>query len=298
VTARFLVGILLIPSLLATDTYIESVRAWQVHREKGLRDPAGWLTLCGLFWLKPGSHSIGSAQDSEFVLPKNSAPEHAGVIKLANDGRTVSFEPSKEMQGKARSGIVHYPTEEEADKTDAKPEVVTLGSASFTIIERSGRLAVRARDSNSPVLRNFEGSQFYPINEALHFHAKFVPEERSIPILNIVGRTEAQKSPGYVEFTYLGQTRKLRPIFEGKTLFFLYRDPTNKTETYQAGRMLNTPLPKDGFVDLDFNHSYNPPCTFTPYATCPLPPRENTLAFAVRAGEKRYGKGHPVLATQ
>jgi hypothetical protein len=102
-----------------------------------------------------------------------------------------------------------------------------------------------------------------------------------------------EDSPGVVEFTYKGETYHLRPIYEGKTLFFLYKDPTNKTETYQAGRMLNTPLPQNGIVNLDFNRSYNPPCTFTPYATCALPPKENNLSFPVTAGEKRYGKGHP-----
>jgi uncharacterized protein (DUF1684 family) len=101
-----------------------------------------------------------------------------------------------------------------------------------------------------------------------------------------------QDSPGVVEFTYRGAKHSLRPIYEGKTLFFLYKDPTNRTLTYQAGRMLNTPLPEKGKVDLDFNRSYNPPCTFTPFATCPLPPKENTLPFPVEAGEKRYGEGH------
>lgn len=101
-----------------------------------------------------------------------------------------------------------------------------------------------------------------------------------------------EESPGVVEFTYKGATYHLRPIYEGKTLFFLFKDPTNKINTYQAGRMLNTPLPEKGRVDLDFNRSYNPPCTFTPYATCPLPPKENELPFAVDAGEMRYGKGH------
>jgi uncharacterized protein len=96
-----------------------------------------------------------------------------------------------------------------------------------------------------------------------------------------------------VEFQYRGQTYRLRPVFEGKTLFFLYADPTNKSTTYQAGRMLNTPLPVDGKVNLDFNRSYNPPCTFTPYATCSVPPKENRLPFPVEAGEKRYGSGHP-----
>ncbi len=100
-----------------------------------------------------------------------------------------------------------------------------------------------------------------------------------------------ETSPGIVEFELQGHAFRMRPIYEGKTLFFIFKDLTSKTETYQAGRMLNTPLPQDGKVVLDFNRSYNPPCTFTPYATCPLPPKENNLAVRIEAGELRYGKG-------
>jgi uncharacterized protein (DUF1684 family) len=144
-------------------------------------------------------------------------------------------------------------------------------------------------------LKNFAGVTFFPVNPALHFEARLIPDVKKIPILNILGKTDLEESPGVVEFRYQGKTQHLRPIYEGKTLFFLFKDPTNKELTYQAGRMLNTPLPVDGKVDLDFNRSYNPPCTFTPYATCPLPPKENELPFAVEAGEKRYGKGHVEL---
>ena len=141
-------------------------------------------------------------------------------------------------------------------------------------------------------MKSFTGTTFFPINPELHFHAKLIPEVKKIPILNALGQTDFEESPGKVEFTYRGKNYSLRPIYEGKTLFFLFKDPTNKVDTYQAGRMLNTPLPVDGNVDLDFNRAYNPPCTFTPYATCPLPPKQNRLPFAVNAGEKRYGSGH------
>ena len=168
--------------------------------------------------------------------------------------------------------------------------------SAYYVIKRGDRFAVRVKDAQSPARLNFQGMKYFPVNPALHFQAKFVADEKKIPILNILGETEQQESPGVVEFTYKGQQYRLRPIFEGegsgRTLFFLFKDSTSKTQTYQAGRMLNTPLPKDGVVDLDFNRSYNPPCTFTPYATCPLPPRENILPFAVEAGELRYGKGH------
>ena len=172
------------------------------------------------------------------------------------------------------------------------PTIVQAGTVSMTVIKRKDRLGMRAKDSDSPVLKNFKGSTFFPIDPELHFAARFIPDEKKIPILNVLGQTEMENSPGVVQFIYKGEKYKLRPIYEGKTLFFLFKDPTNKTETYQAGRMLNTPLPANGKVDLDFNRSYNPPCTYTPYATCPLPPKENSLPFPVTAGEKRYGNGH------
>jgi uncharacterized protein (DUF1684 family) len=280
--SRFSIGLLGVLSL-ASSTYTDSIRAWQQQRDGALRSPDGWLTLVGLFWLKPGDNSIGSADSNDFVLPKASAPEHAGTIRL--EGDQVSFVTPN---GKARH--LTYKKEE-------KPDTVEIGSVSFFIIERNGQLAVRAKDSTSPTLKDFHGMSYFPINAGYRFDARFIADSKKIPILNVLGKTDLEESPGIVKFGYQGKTYQLRPIYEGRTLFFLFKDPTNKVDTYQAGRMLNTPLPQNGRVDLDFNRSYNPPCTFTPYATCPLPPKENTLPFPVEAGEKRYGNGHADYGT-
>ncbi len=274
---RLLIGLLGF-IMLASSTYDASIHDWQQQRDKSLRSENGWLTLVGLFWLKPGDNSIGSADSSDFVLPKGSAPEHAGTIRL--EGDQVTF-----IEPDGASRPLHY-------KKQEKPDVVQTGSVSFFVIARGDKLAIRAKDSASPALKHFTGMKYFSINPALHFDAKFIPNSKKIPILNVLGQTDMEESPGIVEFTYQGKAFQLRPIYEGKTLFFLFKDPTNKVNTYQAGRMLNTPLPENGKVDLDFNRSYNPPCTFTPYATCPLPPKENTLPFPVEAGEMRYGKGH------
>ena len=279
---RLLIGIAVFSmALLSASTYEDSIRDWQQHREAGLRSPDGWLTLVGLFALKPGDNSIGSAKSNDFVLPAGSAPAHVGRLHMS-DGK-ITFTAAG---GSSRA--LSYDEE--------KPDVVHAGSVSFYVIKRGNQFLVRAKDSASPVLKNFHGTTFFAINPELHFQAKFIPDRKMIPIHNVLEQTDEEESPGIVEFTYRGQQYRLRPIYEdspeGKTLFFLFKDPTNKTETYQAGRMLNTPLPANGKVDLDFNHSYNPPCTFTMYATCPLPPKENTLPFPVTAGEKRYGKGH------
>ncbi|MBV9761062.1 MAG: DUF1684 domain-containing protein [Acidobacteriaceae bacterium] len=274
---RILIGFAALAALLMADSYTDSIHAFQQARDTGLRSPNGWLTLVGLFWLKPGDNTIGSADSNDFVLPKGSAPAQLGTLKLRKD--QVTF-----VKPDGSSQTLSY--------GDEKPDVVHEGTISFLIIKRGDKLAVRAKDSASPVLKNFEGMKYFPVNPELHFQATFIPEAKKIPILNILGQTDLEDSPGIVEFAYKGEKYRLRPITEGDTLFFLYKDATNKINTYQAGRMLNTPLPANGKVDLDFNKSYNPPCTFTPYATCPLPPKENTLPFAVEAGEMRYKNGH------
>src|SRR6185437_1795223 len=184
---RFLIGILVLGSTLMTaSTYEDSIRTWQKQREAGLRSPDGWLTLVGLFWLKPGDNTIGSAASNDFVLPKSSAPAKVGLIHLK--GSTITFT--------ADSGTVRKLSYDEE-----KPDVVHAGTVSFYIIKRDGRFAVRARDSASPTLKNFRGMTYFPVNRALHFQAKFIPERKMIPILNILGQADQEESPGIVEFT-------------------------------------------------------------------------------------------------
>jgi uncharacterized protein len=277
----------------SSASYYSSIEAWHKHRDAGLRSPDGWLTLAGLFWLQPGDNTIGSANTNEFVLPTGSAPSKIGRLRLESDKVTFTNlgGPGVTVNGRAITGPVTLSYDDE------KPDVVRTGTLSFVVIKRIDRFGVRVRDSASPVLKHFQGMTFFLTNPEFHFEdARLIPAPKKIPILNIVGQTELQDSPGIVEFTYQGQKYHLRPIYEGKTLYFLFKDPTNRTETYQAGRMLNTPLPVNGKVNLDFNRSYNPPCTFTPYATCPLPPKENTLPIAIEAGEKRYRNGHPEVS--
>jgi uncharacterized protein (DUF1684 family) len=271
----------LLMSMETASSYADSIRAWQNHRDTGLRSEKGWLTLVGLFWLKDGDGTIGSGAGNDFVLPKT-APAQMGRLHLA-------------------AGEVNFIDSAGVSKTlssdDKNPDIVSAGTVSFFVIKRGDRFGIRAKDSASPALKNFEGMSYFPINPAMRFEAKLIPDVKKVPILNMLGQTEMEESPGLVEFTLEGKAYSLRPIYEdtanGKTLYFLFKDLTNKAATYPAGRMLNVPLPVDGKVDLDFNRSYNPPCTFTPYATCPLPPKENHLPFAVNAGELRYKDGHP-----
>ena len=259
---RLLIGIVGIMAVVTgPDSYTASIQKWQKHRDAGLRAPDGWLTLVGLYWLKQGKNTIPLPANGTFTLAGSK------VTYTGPDGssRTLSFD-------------------------EKKPEAVRVGTVSFYAIKRGDRFAIRAKDSASPVLKNFQGMTYFRINPQFHFQAKFVWQKKKIPILDILGETELEESPGIVEFTYQGQTYHLRPIFEDKTLFFLFKDTTNRTQTYQAGRMLNTPLPVHGNVDLDFNRAYNPPCTFTPYATCPAAAEREYLAR--RGGSRRVALWH------
>lgn len=292
VMARALIGLLLVGGMMlaaenAPPDYRNQIQAWQQQREARLRSQNGWLTLAGLFWLKPGINTIGAGDTNDFLLPKD-APPQVGVLKLS--GKVVTFTNlagdrvtvnKKEVTNPV---VLHYDAEDNSD-------IVQVGPVSFYIIERGDKLGIRVKDRNSPILQNFKGTEFFPINREFRFEAKFIPDPQKIAVPSIIGQTEMQESPGIVEFSYKGQTYRLRPVYEGKTLFFIFKDLTSKKETYPAGRMLNTELPQNNQVILDFNKAYNPPCCFTPYATCPLPPKENSLPIRIEAGELRFESG-------
>jgi uncharacterized protein len=168
--------------------------------------------------------------------------------------------------------------------------VVTLGSLSLLVIRRGDRYGIRLKDRNSRLRKEFTGLRYFPVNESYRVSARFVADARKIPIPNILGQTEDTPSPGYVEFDLEGRKLRLTPVEESPNeLFFIFRDLTSGRETYGSGRFLDAPVPKDGRVELDFNKAYNPPCAFTPYATCPLPPKQNRLPVPIAAGELKYG---------
>src|SRR5690242_4267352 len=284
-----ILGMFMLGAADAPSGYRDQILAWQQHREEGLRSPTGWLTLAGLFWLKPGDNTIGSGVTSDFLLPHD-APTQVGVFRLS--GKDVTFTSltgaTVTLNGKPVTRTVtlkHNEDEDESDKLD-------VGPVEFCVIDRDQRLAVRVKDRNSQILKSFKGTEFFPINPEFRFEAKFIEKPEKVPVPNVLGKTNMEESPGVVEFSYQGKTFQMRPLYEGKTLFFVFRDLTSKKETYQGGRMVNTPLPGNGKVILDFNRAYNPPCIFTPYATCALPLKENILPVRIEAGELRYGSGH------
>lgn len=276
----------------ADTAYRQELGQWREEREAGLRKPDGWFSLVGLFWLEEGENRFGSDPAGKVVLPAGKAPAQAGV--LVRHGNTVELKAAPDagltLDGKPVSAAAL-----EVGK-EGKPQVVGLGSLSFFLIPRGDRLGVRVRDSEAPALAAFHGLDYYPVAADWRVEARFEPYQppRPIPIVNILGMVEDNPSPGAVVFERGGETYRLEALDGGDgSLFLLFADPTNGPETYGAGRFLDTDPPRDGKVTVDFNRAYNPPCAFSAFATCPLPPKQNRLPFAVRAGEKKYGTGHP-----
>jgi uncharacterized protein (DUF1684 family) len=177
-----------------------------------------------------------------------------------------------------------------------EPTIVTAGTVSLFVIDRGGRKALRVKDSAAERRTHFVGLDYFPIDQAWRIEARWEPFEKSrlLPIMNILGQVEPEPVPGKAVFEHDGKTVELLAIDEGpdEPLFFVISDATIGKETYAASRFLYAERPKDGKIVLDFNRAQNPPCAFTPFATCPLPPKENRLAFAITAGEKNYRGAH------
>lgn len=277
----------------------EEVAAWKQARFERLQRPDGWLTLVGLAWLEPGDNSVGSDPKSAVVLPAGKAPARLGILRLVATGKqhTLTFIADK---GAAvthdGAAVTTLDLIADADaKADEGPTVLAHGSLSFFVIRRGDRLGVRVKDSQAATLQAFHGLDYYPLDRKWKLPARFEAEAtpKEIPIPNALGFDEPILSPGHVVFTLDGVEHRLLALDDtgDGRLFLVFGDKTNGKETYGGGRFLYTDPPQDGRVELDFNRSYNPPCVFTPYATCPLPPRENRLPFPIAAGEKRFA-GH------
>lgn len=272
------------------EAYRKEVEAWRKAREARLAAEGGWLSVVGLDWLAEGENRFGSDPKHPVVLPAGKAPALAGVLVVAGGKVTLKAEPG------AGITLDGQPVGERVLRTDAdgKPDVLRLGSLAFHVIKRGERLAVRLKDADSAARRSFKGVPAYPVKPAFRVEARFVPYDppRQIPIASVIGTTEPMQSPGKVVFRLGGREVSLDPVLEpgSDELFFIFRDATSGRQTYPAGRFLYAPLPKDGKVVLDFNRAVNPPCAFTEFATCPLPPKQNWLPVPVPAGEKNAGK--------
>jgi uncharacterized protein (DUF1684 family) len=274
------------------DEYRKEIEAFRKERNAGLKKEDGWLTLVGLFWLKPGENRVGSDPGNAVILPEGKAPAKVGVMTRDGDKVRLTAQPGVALTANGKE--ISPGMEIQADAT-GKPTVLELGSLNFFVIKRGDRLGVRIKDKQSPLRASFQGLDNFPIRPEWRIVARFEPyKDKKISIANIVGLVEDNPSPGAVVFDWQGKTYRIDAL-EGSPeggLFLVFGDKTNGKETYGAGRFLDTDPPKDGKVVVDFNTAYNPPCAFTAFATCPLPPAQNKLAVAVEAGEKDF-KGGP-----
>lgn len=272
------------------ETFFKALEQWRSTRDASLRNENGWLTLVGLDWLAEGENAFGSAPSNPVPLPEMKAPTMAGVFILDHGVVSVKTAPGV---GVTLNGRL---VQDQVIKSDAegKPDVLQLGDLSFYVIKRGDRYGIRVKDSKSLVRLGFKGVASYPADPSYQVVAQFVPyaTPKNIQIPTVLDTTETMQAPGYVSFKLNGKELTLEPVIEDPKepeLFFIFRDKTSGKGTYPAGRFLYAAMPKDGKVILDFNRAYNPPCAFTPFATCPLPPPQNRLPIAVKAGEKNYG---------
>jgi uncharacterized protein (DUF1684 family) len=276
-----------------TNTYFKEVEQWHDIRIAELKEPNGWLNLEGLFWLKKGVNGFGSASKNELVYDNIAFPKHLGDFIYEN-GKVYWKDASKAkitIKDKAglilaANGAVNLLSETEGTYTSQWKDFV------WVVIQREDKVGVRFRNLKAKTLLEFKGIERFPVNPKWLVKAKVIPQNQNpLMIMNVLGQNTAQKHGGQLVFDVEGKTYRLDAIDEGGTkLFVTFSDLTSGETTYGSGRFLSIDKPdSDGFTFIDFNNAYNPPCAFTEFATCPLPPPQNRMNIAIPAGEKKYG---------
>ncbi|MCR9013631.1 DUF1684 domain-containing protein [Aquiflexum gelatinilyticum] len=276
-------------SQINPEEHAAEVEAWYQDRVNSVKSEEGWLNLIGLHWLDAGETTFGTGAGSRFRLESQGFPDSIGVFFL-EEGK-VYFTPQTdsiflgENELKEKVKIFDVETQEF--------EKLSFKSLRWNIIKRADAYGVRLRDLETAAVTQFEGIKRYPIDLEWRLEAKFIPYSpiREIPITNVLGQTTPNPSPGYLEFQKDGITYKIDALDAEDELYLIIADNTSGGETYGGGRYMYVKKPVSGdIVILDFNKAYNPPCVFTPHATCPLPPRQNMLDLAITAGEKTFGE--------
>ncbi|HEV2805304.1 MAG TPA: DUF1684 domain-containing protein [Chthoniobacterales bacterium] len=275
-------------SAQAQTDYGKEIEKWRSDRETNLKKETGWLTVAGLFWLKEGTNTVGAGENFDVRLTDNFKQGKFGEIEFKNGAATLKVENGVEAQADGKS--IAAPVALVSDE-NGKPTEIRTGTQTFFLIKREERTGIRLKDSNSEARRNFQGMHWFPADESYKVVARFEPfaEPKEISVPNVLGGKFKMKSPGALKFSLKGKEYALQPVDEGDgTLFIIFRDKSSENETYKSGRFLYADKPVNGEVVLDFNKAENPPCAFTAYATCPLPPPGNSLDVEIKAGEKRY----------
>ena len=271
----------------------KDVESWRSARLDRLKSPYGWPSLVGLEWLKDGPNTVGSAKDNAIVIAK--APPHLGTITLHGEKASIVLDPNAD----AMIDDAKKTSADLLDDSAPKPTMVSFGTVKFYFIRRSDKAGLRIKDSEAQTrklvvehgVENFEIDPSWRVEAAWEAYKP----AHEVEGVNIIGQTEKYVIPGAATFSHEGKTYRVEPMLENpddKELFLVFADRTSGKETYGAARFLYADMPKDGKIALDFNKAYNPPCAFTPFATCPLPTAQNRLAVRVTAGEKKWRYGH------
>ena len=276
------------------EDFIKEEMKWREERDKSMRSQTSWLTIAGLYWLVEGENTFGTDGANKVVLPSGSAPSFCGrfileegkVRVVAAEGAGLKIGDEK-IKGKVLIG-----------DNEGKPDVLELNDLRMWIIKRGERYAIRMRDFNAPSYKKYEGLEFFPPDEKFRIEGLFFPydKEKIIEVTTVAGTKAEMASPGYITFVVRGDECRLEAFKadeKNTRLFIIFKDLTNGDETYEKGRFMDADVLEGGKVDLNFNRAYNPPCSYTPYATCPVPPPEaNWLKVRIEAGEKAYLGGH------
>jgi uncharacterized protein (DUF1684 family) len=290
-----LLSALVFPIALRATEHSEEINAWRAKRLKRLTAEEGFLSLSGLYWLKEGDNNFGSAEDNELVFPAET-PAHIGVFTLREGHVSLRIEADTNITQRDSLGVERAVQQQEFSALkDADPEALRMGSLRFYPIERDGRFGVRLKDTQSQTRQHFAGIDYFYIDPTwrIEGHFEIFATPRSIEVPSIIGTSAETPWPGNVVFSVEGQEQRLAIFGElGDKLFFtVFADATNGQESYGGGRFIVVEHLGDGRIIIDFNKAYTPPCAFTPYATCPLPPPQNRLDVLIEAGE-RYSSEH------
>ncbi len=269
--------------------YIQEIKDWHNKRIDNLKKENGWLNLVGLYWLKDGVNKFGSDKTNDIIFPEGKAPSFIGTLTLKDS--IVTLKVSKNIEVKSEGKIVTT-ADLKNDIQDAT--ILEYGSLRWFVIKRGNKYGIRLRDLENLLVKSFKGIETYPINSNWRFEAKLEKYDppKKIEITNILGMIEEDISPGALVFTKDGKQFKLDALVEDDKYFIIFADKTSGDETYGAGRFIYVNKnDSTGKIILDFNKAFNPPCVFTKYATCPLPPKQNHLKLKVTAGELMFKGG-------
>ncbi len=270
--------------------YIKEINDWHKERINRLKKDEGWLNLAGLFWLKEGENKFGSDKDNDIIFPEGMCGYAGAMILRADSVRFISSGNCVIMsEGKKVERLML------ADDMSGNPTMLQYKSFRWYIIRRGERFGIRLRNLDAELVKDFKGIDRFPVNSDWRFEAEFIKydPQKEIIIPTAIGTENKTEAPGYLRFNKDGRIFQLDITEAEKGFFIIFADMTSGRDTYGAGRFLYCEAPDSlNHVILDFNKAYNPPCAFTPYATCPLPPEDNFINLEVKAGEKRYGDKH------